>query len=213
VQYKKDLKERLEQCIRERGHEEGRFKEAEELDGNPDAGHVQTDVWLKDPANDSEDCISYDNLEAILNEHYLWHGTASAAAESIIKYDFKVGGAGGALAHGMRFGQGAYFAENLNKSLSYAPDDNSGHKWILLYPVTCGDYYYTERSSETEAHTTCQSQQKDSVLANPGGSGPCEFIVLNEKCVYPEFCLQVDNNNQLSDGEVAALARVVHVSL
>merc|ERR1712048_707971 len=118
-----------------------------------------------------------------MNEYLLWHGTSRSAAESIIKNDFII--TRGRATHGKRFGEGAYFAEQLNKSLSYCDPDNDGTRIVLLCRVCCGDMYYTEAHTDTEAHQTALRQGSSTVIANPNGTGPREFIVLGAEQVYP----------------------------
>eukprot|EP00928_Gymnodinium_smaydae_P072711 TRINITY_DN56013_c0_g1_i1.p1 TRINITY_DN56013_c0_g1~~TRINITY_DN56013_c0_g1_i1.p1 ORF type:complete len:891 (+),score=144.39 TRINITY_DN56013_c0_g1_i1:82-2754(+) len=173
----------------------GHFMEAEELDGDISSGHVRTDELLR--KMHAEDCISLDNLEDALNEHMLWHGTSKEAAEAIVRNDFKI--ARGKAKHGKRFGQGAYFAEGLDKSLSYVEPDEDGRIYVLLCRVVCGDYYYTEQRVETDAHEKCKKAGKHSILANPEKEGPREFVILNECCVYPEFCLEIDVQGEVED--------------
>jgi len=184
VNYKTTMRSRLSTK-----HQAGSagFVNANVLDGDETTGHVRTDEFLHTLY--SEDAISVENIEEPLNEHMLWHGTSKEGAEAIVQHDFKI--ARGAAKHGKRFGEGAYFAETLNKSLDYAQEEN-GLKWVLLCRVTCGEYYYTEENVETDAHRKAAAGGKDSVLANPKKQGPREFIVLHEEQVYPEFILELD---------------------
>lgn len=175
---------------------------AEELDGNTDQGHVTTLKHLQalrvDRKLDAE--ISIENLEDALNENLLWHGTTKEASELIVHDDFRIP-QGSQVTHGRRFGVGAYFAEDLDKSMSYARNEN-GTKFILLCRVTCGQFYYTEASSETQAHDTAAKNSKNCVLANPGKVGPREFIVLSADQVYPEFILEVSTTEVADDQNV-----------
>merc|ERR1712110_778792 len=128
-------------------------------------------------------------------------------------------------AHGTRFGVGAYFAEDLSKSFQYAPNDTSDDwqietndgvpdsvkynekKWILLCRVLCGDMYCTEQSWEATAAVTARDSGKDSVLANPDGNGPREFIVGSADQVYPEYiCLMGIREPAHKKGRKFALA-------
>jgi len=180
--YKADLKQKL---MSEAGK---KFQSAEELDGDKSSGHILTDEILKQ--FDSEDCISFDNIQSAVNEHLLWHGSSKDAVESIVETDFRI--PTGDEISGKRFGHGAYFAETLDKSLDYTSKDANGRKWVLLCRVACGDFYYTESAGESKAHVKCQEAGKDSVLANPIGRGPREFTVQMKEAVYPEFCLELD---------------------
>jgi len=161
---------------------------ANELDGIHDSGKVLTSHLLELTAM-TEEAVSIQNLEAVLNEHMLWHGTSKAAAMAIIQDDFRIA-KGGEAVHGTRFGNGAYFAESLDKSLSYATEEG-GVKYALLCRVTCGEFYYTEENWESDASIKAENLGRDSVLANPNKDGPREFIVLTEEQVYPEWILEL----------------------
>jgi hypothetical protein len=158
-----------------------------ELDGNPDSGHSLT--MSKMAAYEAYSVISLVNIDVNINEMLLWHGTNKSAADAISKTGFRIP-KGSSGAHGARFGNGAYLAENLDKSLDYAAQSD-GVQHILLCRALCGDMYYTENGSMTNAHENCKSNNKDAVLANPHGSGPREFILLEENQVYPEFVMTV----------------------
>lgn len=181
MKYKQDLKLKLFSVGT-------KFASAEELDGDVSKGQVLTGEILKQfPA---EDCISFENIDSAINEHLLWHGTSKDAVESIIESDFRI--PTGDEFSGKRFGQGAYFAEKLDKSLSYTSKDGNGRKWVLLCRVACGDFYYTQAAGEGKAHANREEAGKDSVLANPCGNGPREFTIQAKEAVYPEFCLELD---------------------
>jgi hypothetical protein len=159
-----------------------------ELDGNPDSGHALTTILLEEL--DAEDTISLENLDATVNEMLLWHGTNKESAEAISWDGFHIP-RGERARHGKRFGEGAYFAEELDKSMSYAQEDDEGLYYVLLCRTTCGEFYYTEENVESNAHSAAQEKGKDSVLANPKKEGPREFIVMQECQVYPEFILHL----------------------
>lgn len=159
-----------------------RFARPNEVDGIPEDGQVLTEAAL---AMEDEDVVSLDNLDPTVNEELLWHGTSQVNAEAIAEVGFHISGAH---PHGARFGEGAYFAEDLAKSVSYC----SSGKYVLLCRVLIGAIYYTESSSEECAHIAAKGSGKHSVLANPGRQGPREFIVLDEAQVYPEFVLKLE---------------------
>jgi len=168
-------------------------KPPNELDGNPDSGHAITEKLLD--TLDSTDCISVENLEPKLNEVLLWHGTSAESADAIVASGFRIPKEH-EVAHGSRFGVGAYFAEDLDKSLSYCKSGSSGEYHVLLCRVTLGEIHYTEENWAQNAHTEAREASKDSVLANPeeginGKKAAREFIVLEECQVYPEFILKI----------------------
>lgn len=193
TQYKQ---ERRREIARRRDVEEGfvSFTPVEMLDGNEEDGHVLTLRHLQ--GEGLEECISVSNLELAMNELMLWHGTTKTAAETIIRTDFVIP-RGSQVKHGSRFGNGAYFAEDIAKSLHYAPEEG-GSKTVLLCRVVCGDIYYTEESVEQDAVDKCARQGKHSVLANPIDKTLSkkfqsrEFIVSNATQVYPEYILDIE---------------------
>jgi hypothetical protein len=193
VSHKKRLSDRLMTKFQELAvGTPGSYTDACELDGDASAGGVRTDLLLQELR--SEDCISFDNIETRLNEHMLWHVTDKAGAEEIVKNDFKIEGRGWFSRKKPRFGRGAYFEEHLD--LEQASEDEDGIRYVLLCRVACGDYYYTEEEEETDAHKNCKAADKDSILANPSGQGPRQFVVLGNQAVYPEFVLELDCNQE-----------------
>lgn len=164
------------------------FVPANELDGDASSGHVLTHVHLQ--GESMEEAISVATLEAPLNEFLCWHGTSRGAAEAIVRNDFTIPIDNQPSLHGKRFGPGAYFAEELEKSLGYAKEEN-GIKCVLLCRILCGDIYYTEEKVDLDADMKRQSAGKHSILANPEKVGPREFIIKSAAQVYPEFILEL----------------------
>lgn len=164
-----------------------RCMQPNELDGMEESGHALTSLLLEEL--DTEDCISAENLDSTINEMFLWHGTSREAAEAIIASGFRIP-RGERAAHGKRFGEGAYFAEDLSKSLTYTTPEDGVH-YVLLCRTLCGELFYTEERNKVSAHVDAKREGKDSVLANPEGNGPREFIVLEESQVYPEFIVKM----------------------
>jgi hypothetical protein len=159
-----------------------------QLDADPNSGHALTSALMQEI--DAEDAISVDNLDSSLNELLLWHGTCKESAEQISWGGFHIPKKERAR-HGKRFGEGAYFAEDLIKSMSYASADEDDTFYVLLCRTICGQIYYTEEKVETSAHETARSKGMHSILANPEKQGPREYILLEESQVYPEFILHL----------------------
>ncbi|CAJ1418061.1 unnamed protein product [Effrenium voratum] len=155
-----------------------------ELDGNPDSGHVLTGKILEEFHGD--EAISVENMTPGLNEMLLWHGTSQKAAEAIAEQGFMVNSSG---THGRRFGNGVYLAEDLAKSMSYASEAN-GIIYVLLCRATCGHMYYTERDWHSSAHEDAQKLHKTGILANPNKKGPREYILFDVSQVYPEYIIE-----------------------
>eukprot|EP00927_Polykrikos_kofoidii_P015577 TRINITY_DN16936_c0_g1_i2.p1 TRINITY_DN16936_c0_g1~~TRINITY_DN16936_c0_g1_i2.p1 ORF type:complete len:1336 (-),score=148.31 TRINITY_DN16936_c0_g1_i2:329-4102(-) len=162
------------------------FTSAAAIDGSEDDGHVLTASGLDDA--DPEDSVSSKNLESDINELFLWHGTSSVAAEAIARTGFQIKH-GAELTYKPRFGEGAYFAETLDKSLHYAEKEGSD-QWVLLCRVVCGNFYYTTKDREDDAHEKC-GHKYHCVLAVPPEGSHREFIVQKAEQVYPEYILQV----------------------
>lgn len=166
------------------------YKTASDLDA--DSGDILTTSSFAE--EDPNEAISVRNLEHEMNEAMLWHGSSKLAVESIAGGGFRIA-RGNDCNFIPRFGEGAYFAENLEKSLMYAEMDD-GLQYILLCRVCCGEFYYTELDKELNATKSCDSRSQKCVLANPinvrgGAYSHREFIVLAENQVYPEYILTV----------------------
>jgi len=136
--------------------------------------------------SEAEAAISLENLSVRLNEFLLFHGTSKEAAYAIAHTGFRIDRA----ATSTRFGIGAYFAEDVGKSLSYATEID-GKRYLLLCRVVCGQLYFTEKAHEPSATAAAIAAGKDATLANPEKKGPREFIVFEEAQVYPEYILEV----------------------
>jgi hypothetical protein len=138
-----------------------------------------------------EESISISNMDQSLNEYLLWHGTARESGESIIRREFDVSGKLGEKKRGQRFGNGAYLAEDLAKSLTYAPPDADGLQTVLLCRVLCGSMLYTEDNMDEAAAARRDEENKHSILAHPQRLQSREFIVPRSCQVYPEYILEV----------------------
>jgi hypothetical protein len=149
---------------------------------------VRTTEYLKKQF--AEEAVSFENIDENINEFLLWHGTTGVSAETIAADFFSV--SAGDVAHGARFGVGAYFAEDLDKSLTYTKGKETLVRHVLLCRVCCGDVYRTEMFVDPLAHQKARAKGKTCVLANPGGRGHREFVVLSEVQVYPEYMLELN---------------------
>jgi hypothetical protein len=162
-----------------------KFQPPNQLDGKPETGHSLTTTLLRE--KNTEDTISLENIQHGLNEMLLWHGTDREAATAIAEKGFLVTDT----KHGRRFGDGVYLAEDLDKSLTYAPTV-SGRKHVLLCRAVCGNMHYTEQHWEASADRVAKNKGKHSVLANPDSVGPREYILFEEAQVYPEYLLEIE---------------------
>ncbi|CAE7634226.1 Parp12 [Symbiodinium pilosum] len=185
VQFKKRLRDELDasgrsafaspELLESRGLHAGRCSSTRRAHTLP-AGVVQT-------------TISADSLEGDLQEHLLWHGTSRKSAEAIVRADFRVPKD---VKNGVRFGCGLYFAEDVGKSLTYAPvntssDGRTNSQFLLLCRVLCGQMHYTSERYDLDAVTSAHKVGKHSVLANPLREGPREVIIwhaMQASCYY-----------------------------
>jgi len=157
-----------------------------ELDGNPDAGHVKTDPYVSILAGGT------DELEPDLNEHYLFHGTNPAAADEITENGFRINLAGSNA--GTMFGKGAYFAECPSKSDEYASTGQGiySHMYaILVCRVCCGEMFRVTKSDIPAIEKALKGGRFDAVLGDREASVGTyrEFVVYKERQIYPEYCV------------------------
>lgn len=171
-----------------RRSEQGTPAAAADASSAADGGRALTSRLLR-CAPFAEQAVSIDHMDHTICEQLLWHGTSRRAAEAIAVSDFSLPRAGEA-EHGMRFGRGVYFAEALDKSLAYAAE-GGGSSFVLLCRVACGDAYHTTAREDAGAHLKALEAGKDSVLADPEGSGLREFVALREDQIYPEYILEL----------------------
>ncbi|CAE8720893.1 unnamed protein product, partial [Polarella glacialis] len=142
---------------------------------------------------DAEEAAGIENMDFALNELLLWHGTDEESATAIAESGF-LSGSAGTEKHGRRFGEGAYFAEDLAKSIGCAPESLAGVRYVLLCRTVCGHIWYTEKFSDTDAHQAAKRSLKHSVLANPDGKGPREYVLFEDIQAYPEYIVQLAVN-------------------
>ncbi|CAK9016151.1 unnamed protein product [Durusdinium trenchii] len=161
-----------------------RCKPPNELDGNPNSGHVLTGEIQAE--HDGDEAISLENMVPGLNELLLWHGTSREAAAAIASDGFILNPSA---LHGRRFGNGVYLAEDLRKSMSYCKE-SEGVLHVLLCRAVCGEIFYTEKDRHVDAPDEAKAAKKQSVLANPGKVGPREYILFETAQVYPEYIVE-----------------------
>eukprot|EP00746_Dinoflagellata_sp_MGD_P111392 gnl/MRDRNA2_/MRDRNA2_48201_c0_seq1.p1 gnl/MRDRNA2_/MRDRNA2_48201_c0~~gnl/MRDRNA2_/MRDRNA2_48201_c0_seq1.p1 ORF type:complete len:412 (-),score=105.41 gnl/MRDRNA2_/MRDRNA2_48201_c0_seq1:211-1446(-) len=133
-------------------------------------------------------------LDSRVNEVMLWHGTSPGGAQGIAKTGFRLDFSGSAT--GSMFGHGVYLAECSSKSDEYAKDDSDGiYKGLyclLLCRVTLGEML-TMTAGGDAVHgvvkAAMDSGAYESILGDREASVGTyrEFVVCNEKQVYPEF--------------------------
>eukprot|EP00927_Polykrikos_kofoidii_P086962 TRINITY_DN9897_c0_g1_i2.p1 TRINITY_DN9897_c0_g1~~TRINITY_DN9897_c0_g1_i2.p1 ORF type:complete len:539 (+),score=70.13 TRINITY_DN9897_c0_g1_i2:45-1661(+) len=154
-----------------------------ELDGNPETGHVRT-LDLLDP----EYARHLDTAQ--VNEFYLWHGTTPEGAIGISTNGFRLSLAGSRA--GTFFGKGCYFAECSSKCDEYAREGDSilaGVYALLLCRVTCGNMFRITHSDLSQIDQALKTGEYDSVLGDREASVGTyrEFVIFDEELVYPEY--------------------------
>lgn len=207
VDFKQSLREKL------RDLSLSRFQRAEDLDTTAGGGRVLTDAHLADER--MEEAVSLDNIEESLNEQLLWHGTSREAAEAIAYDDFRIprsADTSSGTRHGQRFGVGAYCSDSLGKSLSYAKDEGTSTRYVILCRVLCGDMYYTISWSDPSATQRAQTARKTCVLANPNKSGEREFISFTEDQMYPEYILELSVEEKTASASTPKAPKAVTLS-
>jgi len=130
-------------------------------------------------------------LDASINEAWLFHGTKKEAAEKITENDFRLDLAGSNA--GTLFGSGIYLGEAASKADEYTEPDDTGIRCLLLCRATMGRALYVD-SIETDPDDLtqrCLSGEYHSVL---GDREKCrgtyrEFVFFDDDQVLPEYML------------------------
>eukprot|EP00927_Polykrikos_kofoidii_P023561 TRINITY_DN21667_c0_g3_i1.p1 TRINITY_DN21667_c0_g3~~TRINITY_DN21667_c0_g3_i1.p1 ORF type:complete len:554 (+),score=66.41 TRINITY_DN21667_c0_g3_i1:73-1734(+) len=126
------------------------------------------------------------NIDASINEAYLWHATSPHVAIRIAQNGFDVG-AGSAV--GKRFGRGGYFSEDSASVDKYARSGKGLYKdcnAMLLCRTLLGHQFLT---TDFRADDLSRKVGYDSTLAEPNMSTLREFIVYENAQIYPEYVL------------------------
>jgi ribosomal protein L33 len=190
--FKKELRDRLEA----QKAEEGRlwFAPSQDLDN----GEKMNEAFeLNLPDEDMEQAVAFSSRDTHINELYLWYGISSDNAESVPD-SMAFGGFSSICAEQSEtdkaeFGAGAYFTEDLSKSLQYAKGFG-GSKFVVLCRVACGELYYCKDPKDGEdAESAKKRLGKDTVLVPSSiqRMGARHYVVNDAKQVYPEYILEV----------------------
>eukprot|EP00927_Polykrikos_kofoidii_P059598 TRINITY_DN54744_c0_g1_i1.p1 TRINITY_DN54744_c0_g1~~TRINITY_DN54744_c0_g1_i1.p1 ORF type:complete len:1022 (+),score=121.94 TRINITY_DN54744_c0_g1_i1:51-3116(+) len=136
------------------------------------------------------------DMDAGVNEVYLWHGTSPGAAQAITTDGFRIDLAGSHV--GTMYGKGAYFAECSSKSDEYARDEKSGVfgglHGLLLCRVVLGEQLILAVGGAA-AHATIEQGLRhnlhNSVMGDREASVGTfrEFVVYKADQIYPEFAV------------------------
>lgn len=169
--------------IRRKRH---RIPKVEELDEDPDHGHVKTALV--------SDNTLLAELDESLNEHYLFHGTSPTATLGISEHGFWIAEKAGSN-KGTMFGPGAYLAECSSKSDEYATDDGTGiYQGMFAFVfcrVACGKMLRVEKAAPNMTAQKLKEADCDSVLGDRESSVGTyrEFVIFDEAQIYPEYVI------------------------
>jgi len=150
-----------------------------------------------------DDCVQ--EIDATINEWYLYHGTSNSAARNICAHDFKMRLAGSST--GTLYGRGAYLAESITKADEYSKKEDDCYT-VLLCRVLGGRVRYTnERQPDPEALTKdCVEGPFDCILGDRKKvSGTYrEFIIFDTENVYPEYILKYQRGEMFKSSSYPA---------
>jgi len=157
-----------------------------ELDGKPLSGFSKVHAALGGTGLDDE-------LDADVNETYMFHGTSAAGAQGITETGFHVRGKAGSHA-GLMFGPGAYLAEMSSKADEYASGGDGEYEdqcCMLLCRAVLGELYYTTQPDQTAIADALLSGEYDSVLGDREAAVGTyrEFVVRRQEVLYPEYII------------------------
>jgi len=139
-----------------------------------------------------------EQLDAKINEWYLWHGTSAAAARAICTSDFTMKLAG--TVTGSLYGRGLYLAESITKADEYAKEENSVFT-VLLCRVLGGKVRYTDDKAPDAEQLTkdCTEGDYECIIGDRlKTSGTYrEFVIFDTENVYPEYILRYERGELL----------------
>jgi len=156
------------------------------LDGKPLSGFSKVHTALGGTGLDDE-------LDADVNETYMFHGTSAAGAKGITETGFHVRGKAGSHA-GLMFGPGAYLAEMSSKADEYASGGDGEYEdqcCMLLCRAVLGELYYTTQPDQTAIADALLSGDYDAVLGDREAAVGTyrEFVVRRQEVLYPEYII------------------------
>jgi len=151
------------------------------------------DVWDIKTNHEKPGFVGAAELDPMINEVYLFHGTSPAGAEGITDNDFDLKRAG--TAYGTLFGGGIYFAESCMKADEYVQADSRGLFPVILCRVVLGRVNYCDHKEpfkiarQLEDSCTKNRDRYHSVLGDRQKVMKTfrEFIVFDNHQVLPEF--------------------------
>ncbi|XP_069752987.1 protein mono-ADP-ribosyltransferase TIPARP isoform X2 [Narcine bancroftii] len=129
-------------------------------------------------------------MDKILNERHLFHGTSQDAVDAICKHNFDPRVCG---KHATMFGQGTYFAKKASYSHNFSKKSQEGVHYMFLAKVLIGKYTLgkpTMRRPPPQTPADPSSDLYDSCVDN--WLEPQIFVIFNDDQSFPYFIIQYE---------------------
>ncbi|XP_059802462.1 protein mono-ADP-ribosyltransferase TIPARP [Hypanus sabinus] len=129
-------------------------------------------------------------MDKILNERHLFHGTSQDAVDAICKHNFDPRVCG---KHATMFGQGSYFARKASYSHNFSKKSPEGVHFMFLAKVLIGKYTLgkpTMRRPPPQSPADPSSDLYDSCVDNC--IEPQIFVIFNDDQSFPYFIIQYE---------------------
>ncbi|XP_007886976.1 protein mono-ADP-ribosyltransferase TIPARP [Callorhinchus milii] len=129
-------------------------------------------------------------MDKILNERHLFHGTSQDAVNAICKHNFDPRVCG---KHATMFGQGSYFARKASYSHNFSKKSKEGIHYMFLAKLLIGKYTLGKpsmRRPPSQSPADPSSDLFDSCVDN--WLDPQIFVIFNDDQSFPYFVIQYD---------------------
>ncbi|XP_078419924.1 protein mono-ADP-ribosyltransferase TIPARP [Cetorhinus maximus] len=129
-------------------------------------------------------------MDKILNERHLFHGTSQDVVDAICKHNFDPRVCG---KHATMFGQGSYFARKASYSHNFSKKSQEGVHYMFLAKVLIGKYTLGKpsmRRPPPQSPTDPSSDLYDSCVDNL--LEPQIFVIFNDDQSFPYFIIQYE---------------------
>ncbi|XP_043926428.1 protein mono-ADP-ribosyltransferase TIPARP [Protopterus annectens] len=147
-------------------------------------------LWEKYKRKKEYMCRKMTEMDRVLNERHLFHGTSADVVAGICKHNFDPRVCG---KHATMFGQGSYFAKKASYSHNFSKKSIEGTHYMFLAKVLTGKYTVGNPSIRrppplNPLYTT--SDLFDSCVDNC--FEPQIFVIFNDDQSYPYFIIQYE---------------------
>lgn len=129
-------------------------------------------------------------MDRMLNERHLFHGTSADVVEGICKHNFDPRVCG---KHATMFGQGSYFARKAVYSHNFAKRSPKGKHYMFLAKVLTGKFTVGNPSMRRPPPLNPRDPSSDlfdSCVDN--WMDPQIFVIFNDDQSYPYFIIQYE---------------------